>query len=189
MKKRISIDPFAAGLMILGLLVLLTVIIRANVTPRCVEKGCRNAAKDGELYCDYHSFTHQSFAQSATPTTKTSGSTAFSKTCNKIGCDNPKAYGSVYCSTHTCKESGCWSFTDDPSGYCAKHKPVGSSGKSSSYNSSYKSSYKSSSSEKSSRKTLDDQDEEELYYDDPYEFEDIDDAWDYLEDEEDEWDD
>ena len=70
--------------------------------------------------------------------------------------------------------------------YCAKHKPSSGSKNTASRHSSYKS---SSSYSDDYPRDADDLDVEGLYEDYPDEFVDVDDAWDELEDDPDEWDD
>ena len=145
----------------------------------CREPGCTEQTRYDGKYCAIHLPAHPEAAPRAPVQT-------FSNECRKEGCSAPQAYGSVYCTAHTCHAAGCYNGVAEGSIYCAKHKPSSGSKNTASRHSSYKS---SSSYSDDYPRDADDLDVEGLYEDYPDEFVDVDDAWDELEDDPDEWDD
>ncbi len=114
------------------------------------------------------------------------------KYCLVSGCGNLRKSGGIYCSVHECAHAGCTYGAIDGSKYCKKHQSdekAGAAKKAGTTRTSSSSKKKKSGNSSNSYKDPDDyMDVEGYYYDYRDEFESEDDAWDYLDDEWDEWD-
>ncbi len=172
----------------------------------CAEPGCYAGVSSANEKCEKHK-THYDY----------SSSKAGKKICLKKGCDIEAVNGGLYCRFHTCAEPGCYTGVSSANERCEKHKIQYKSRSNTSkttnksapitktcakpncnrpvqYGSDYCLNHKPASKKTSTNKThnkkdLDDLDIEGLYEDNPDDFESVEDAWDYLEDNPDEWDD
>lgn len=107
------------------------------------------------------------------------------KLCLKVGCNNLRKTNGFYCSQHECRHAGCTYLVEEGSNYCKSHQ---SDEKQTTTDKKAKSSSKTGNPGSQEDPDPDDYDVDGFYEDNRGDFENEDDAWDYMEDEPDDWD-
>lgn len=147
----------------------------------CKKPGCMDRVVTYDGYCEKHKPKYKTCAVSGCKNNAVTGGTyCYYHTCDVEGCYRV-AYtvlGSSYCSDHKCAYSGCPNKALTKGGMCEKHK-----GKKSPAKSETKSKSTNKSKAGSSKSSKDRDDAEALYEDYEGEFEDMDEAEEYWEEE------